>query len=169
MNDYNIVLLPSQSLHDVLTSCAQNNFKNINNGYCLSDHAHPHITLCQYRAEHIIKPPIDINQNYSPTLNSFNTRQGHGLHQGFLWLELTVVRDDWLIDLQKTIHQYLSNQETITLTATGEDYHPHVTFCRTTPDQYNNNFHVSEKLLGTHENWTMVAGKSDKNGQFLGS
>ncbi len=164
MGYFNAVLLPDVDFRDRVVEYAQENYSKKSDGYCLSHNVYPHITLCQFEADE--QPMIFIDEVFNPVFTMPNIREGQGIHQGYNWIEWVVKKDDWIVQLQKTVGGALESEGLKVNTSIGELYHPHMTFCRIAKD------HTDDVPLAMVEQsdtpWIFTIGESDKNGQFLG-
>ncbi len=165
LNYFNAVLVPPNDLAKELVAYAQNHFATIADGYCLSDTVCPHITLCQFEAEEI--PHIDIANEFIKPIYVLSTdiRKGTDIHEGYYWLSLIVEKEDWLVDLQKSVYSQLEKLGCSVKTQTGDLYNPHVTFCRT-----KENIEFNKDVIGfikETKGWSFEIGQSDENGQYL--
>ena len=55
MGYFNAVLLPDVEFRDRAVDYAQEKYRDISDGYCLSRNVYPHISLCQFEAD---DPPM---------------------------------------------------------------------------------------------------------------
>jgi 2'-5' RNA ligase len=166
MQYFNAVLRPSVGLSQKLVSFAQENFADKADGYCLSERVFPHITLCQFKADKMLE--FTLNQILkSPEPIKYNVGTGVEIHKGYVWTEVIIKPEPWLISL----HEYAKNKlqsfgaQTIT-----KNYKPHQTFCRLPDSQkdFAENIKLPDVLLKKHEGWTFEIGRSDENGQYFG-
>src|SRR5579872_2306579 len=111
---FNIALLPLDE--GFVHSCihlAQANLKDQSREYLLGDHTYPHVTLCQFTAEHSqlesIWSSIEGTQREPLPLNfgHIYILPGRGAHAGKTWVGLTVVKSMPIMKLQKSIFESL--------------------------------------------------------------
>jgi 2'-5' RNA ligase len=133
---FNIALLPTDE--NFVQSCiqmVQANLKDQAVGYLLGEHTYPHITVCQFAAEHdqlekiwssieAIQPkPMKISFGHIYVL------PGRGAHLGKIWVGLTVVKSTPLVGLQKSVYEALQ-QLGIQGSTKVSNYTPHLTWAR---------------------------------------
>lgn len=164
MKHFNAVLLPPADFSDRVVEYAQDHYSDISDGYCLSHKVYPHITLCQFQAEE--PPMIFVEEVFNPVFLDANIRNGTGIHGGFNWIEWTVKKDDWLVQLQNTIIGELEGEGIKANTKSGLHYHPHMTFCRVAEEK-SHDIPLAQ-VEQTRVPWIFTIGSSDENGQFLG-
>ena len=161
---FNAVLLPSVGFRDRVVEFAQGKYADIADGYCLSTSVYPHITLAQFKAED--QPMLFIDGLFEPTFTTFNLRAGEGQHDGFTWVEWQVEKEGWITDLQSSVATALQEEGAEILSPLGDEYHPHMTFCRVPKAQENE---IDPPLIEQSERpWIFTIGSMDENGQFLG-
>ncbi|MCS5597624.1 MAG: hypothetical protein NZ828_10245 [Alphaproteobacteria bacterium] len=164
MRLFNAVLLPDVDYRDRLVNYAQNNYDKFSNGYCLSNKAYPHITLCQFKTDD--QPMIFIDDLFTPIFTEPNIRPGDGIHKGYNWIEWLVKKDDWLVELQENVRDVLASEGAQVLTDSGPNYYPHMAFCRTSEKSLSN---IPLAAVEQSEKpWIFTIGELDPNGQFLG-
>ena len=166
MNYYNAVLRPPQELAEALTLFAQENFSDIADGYCLSDRVLSHITLCQFKANEMPDISFDTIQK-SPEPMAYNVGIGDGMHEGYVWSEITIKPEPWLYHLHEYVKNKLSSYDVEILT---KNYTPHQTFCRLPESQkdFAEAIKIPDMFLQQHNGWTFEVGYSDANGQYMG-
>lgn len=161
---FNAVLLPAVDFRDRLVDFAQDKYAKIADGYCLSQTSYPHITLAQFEAED--QPMIFLEDVFEPQFTHFNLRDGSGDHDGFVWVEWAVQKEQWLSDLQNGVIESLKGEGANITSAIGDEYQPHLTFCRVPKSKEEK---VDPALIEQAKlPWIFTIGSSDKNGQFLG-
>ena len=164
MGYFNAVLLPDVDFRDRVVDYAQDKYSDISDGYCLSHKAYPHITLCQFEADD--PPMIFIDGLFNPVFTEPKIREGKGNHQGYSWVEWIVQKDDWVVQLQDTVRGALESEGIKVTAIEGEDYYPHMTFCRT-PKEISDDIELA-MVEQSNKPWIFTIGSSDLNGQFLG-
>ncbi|MEM6780411.1 MAG: hypothetical protein AAF569_00950 [Pseudomonadota bacterium] len=161
---FNAVLLPAVDFRDRIVDYAQEHYAEISEGFCLSPTVYPHITLCQFEMDD--QPMIFIDGLFNPVFETEKVRNGAGIHEGYQWIEWTVKKEDWLSELQETVHGALTQENALVTTAKGEEYQPHMTFCRLPKKDANSvDLPVIEQ---SNKPWIFTIGSSDRNGQFIG-
>lgn len=161
---FNAVLLPVADFKDRTVEYAQEKYADIAEGYCLSPTVYPHITLCQFQADD--QPMIFIDGLFNPVFHEVHVRAGAGQHLGYSWVEWTVRKDDWLVQLQASVHDSLTSEGASVHTETGDTYYPHMTFCRIPQGKADDvELPMIEQSV---KPWIFTIGMSDEAGQFLG-
>ncbi len=174
MGLYNAVLVPPADLSARITAYAQTHFGDIADGYCLSHDVFPHVTLCQFKTD--AAPPAfsgfpGFDGPFDTELSGYGAHYGHGMHDGYSWVELLVYKTAALSALQKAVANHLSGHNIKSMTKIGDHYTPHVTFARVRNEDYKKlpNFVPPESFFDKTAPWRFVCGRSDRNGQFLGA
>lgn len=161
---FNAVLLPDVGFRDRVVEYAQDKYRDISDGYCLSHKVYPHITLCEFEADE--PPMIFIDELVHPVFIEANVRTGTGLHEGYSWVEWTVQKEDWIVQLQKTVRGALESEGLKVTTKQEEPFHPHMTFCRILSQKEDD---VPLAMVEqSSKPWIFTIGSSDQMGQFLG-
>jgi 2'-5' RNA ligase len=162
MQRFNAVLMPAGDFKDKAVELAQDNYADIADGYCLSHKVYPHITLCRFEAEDM--PMVFVDGLFYPKITEFAVCEGEGKHEGYLWVQYSIDKEDWLVALQNSVRDNLG--EVKILSAQGDNYDPHMTFCRV-PSRQKKAIKLLDILPNTKP-WIFTIGHSDENGQFLG-
>ena len=171
---YNTVLLPPPPLAGEITRFAQENFAAVADGYCLSaeNNVLPHISLCQFKAEDFDFSSFkNMSCSLTPILTELAIRYGDDIHEGYLWLELAVQKTDGLLGLQCAVRTVLERQGLSPLNGQGDNYIPHLTFCRIMENNFDGVCHTlpPKTFFLPAEGWRFAVGQADGNGQFLGT
>lgn len=174
MSFYNAVLIPPAELSARMTAFAQAHFRDLAQGYCLSSSVFPHVTLCQFESKNA--PPrfhgfLGFEEPFNIELSGYGAHYGHGMHEGYTWVELLVHKTGPLMALQQAVANHLSGHNIKPMTQTDDYYRPHVTFARVRNEDYKTlpNFMPPEAFFEKTAPWRFICGRSDKNGQFLGA
>jgi 2'-5' RNA ligase len=170
---FNIALLPSDEkfVHDCI-QLVQTNLKEQATGYLLGEHTYPHVTLCQFAAEHNQLEKIWSSiegMQAEPLMLSFGhiyILPGHGAHAEKIWVGLTLVKSPQLVQLQKSVHETLQ-QLGIESGTKVSNYTPHLTWARC-----DSNKPVTISKMPPQELWlnkhpfNLTIGLSDVNGVY---
>lgn len=174
MGLYNAVLIPPADLSAPMVAFAQTHFKDVADGYCLSDSVFPHVTLCQFETKTV--PPrfygfLGFDEPFNIELSGYGAHYGTGMHEGYTWVELLVHKTGALAAFQQAIANHLSGHNIKPMSQIDDYYRPHVTFTRVRNEDYKTlpNFVPPEAFFKGTYPWRFVCGRSDKNGQFLGA
>jgi 2'-5' RNA ligase len=170
---FNIALLPTDEnfVHNCI-QLAQANLKDQSTGYLLGEHTYPHVTVCQFTAEHsqlgTIWSSIESMQR-EPLKLSFGhiyILPGGGIHADKVWVGLTIVKIAALINLQKSIYEKLL-QLGIESSTKASSYTPHLTWARC---DRNKPITISimppPELLQSQHTFSLTIGLSDVNGVY---
>ena len=164
---FNSVLVPPTGLAEKIKEFAMLNCAGVADGYCLSNSVFPHVTLCQFMAEKAL--PIE-GASFDVAFKKPNLRDGAGMHDGYTWFEMVVVPSPELIKVQESIANKISVLGGQISTGVGDDYYPHLKFCRIKKDMIHRleNIKVPDEFFVPVKGWRFEVGRSDKNGQYLG-
>lgn len=164
---YNTVLIPPENLAPQFMRYAAN-FLAAADGYLLSEKVLPHITVCQFETNREI-PDCALDRTEPVKFSGFNIRAGIGIHDGYSWFEMLAVKTPSLTSLQKHVANILAEGSITPLTKLGDDYSPHVTFCRVKKKNVSDwSGRIPDiDFCDTETLWRYAVGVSDRNGQLL--
>lgn len=146
---------------------AQRNFSGVADGYLLSEHAHPHVTLVQF---------YGVQQDYDAVLELLMLGTEvpqpdiNGMLFGFdqtdpgiMWASLTVARELSLVKLNQKLVTFLSSRKGVEIVnEQGDLYSPHITFARIR----TNHVPACEKVQVPQVQFDLALGVADALGQF---
>ena len=179
-NFYNVVLLPPEPLKMAVISFAQKIFNGIASGYCLSpDKVFPHVTLCQsymdtFQAASMaenVKVYAKATETISLSFNGFyvqHTPAGReDISAFYCGLSVSQPHPE-LLSLHNQIVSLHKNAGMNPLNAAGELYWPHLTLALIKDDAALPSMIFNPMFWREYRDWTLMFGRSDVYGQFLG-
>ncbi len=146
-------------------------FSDMSQGYILSENSHPHITLCQFKSDDLnvieaIWEQVKIFnfEVLEPKFLGINFQKGAGEHHKFYWVQITVERENPIMDMHLKVLNILNENQMKCITDNSDLYKPHVTLARI---QLNRPISVWPSHILNPTAFKITLGISDENGQYL--
>lgn len=134
---YILALTPSKERGSFYVQTAQQLFSELSDGYLLSNQSLPHITICQFECNSVeeinfIHSEIKL-WKVSPSLIRFvgmSFIKGVGVYESSYWAELSVARDQELLEIHKKGISLLKSKSNFCINDINDLYRPHLTLAR---------------------------------------
>lgn len=167
-----LALVPPKSAFFPYIQAAQLMFGPAQDGYLLSDHSLPHITVCQFDCESE-QEAMGVWQKFADLEIPSHQVRFTGVsyikdttsENNLYWAELSIERDETLMLIHEFAVKMLQNQGYACVNKIRNLYRPHLTLARFKLPLYMQAW--PERILDNSVVFTFSLGLGDQNGQYL--